>query len=377
MNSQPNTLLLRLAGPMQSWGTSSQLQIRRTDDYPSRSGVLGIILCAMGISREDSRRELEQLTQLTMGVRVDRSGDKGWDYHTTGAGFGILSAEGRIKTTASTGEFETQLSRRQYLYDASFLVALQGPSIIVEACADALEDPVWPVFLGRKSCVPSEPVFSGLDHFTDLSNALSSLPWQARPDERGRYAHGSTRTLDAYLDRTEDSTHPTDGRLVYDVPRVFGFHSHGPRWVIADQVTVLVEASPRRSPSAAGGRRPDYRSAQWRDVRSIRLELDNQLCVFCKSEAREVHHVTYENVGSETNDDLRSLCRVCHDACTMLEYGRDLQLRRIDPSDPDQRDEVLKQINRILTERRLGRRRELLEASRLTGRDFFEAIPTA
>ena len=59
MNSQPNTLFLRLAGPMQSWGTSSQLQIRRTDDYPSRSGVLGMILCAMGVSREDSRRELE------------------------------------------------------------------------------------------------------------------------------------------------------------------------------------------------------------------------------------------------------------------------------------------------------------------------------
>ena len=147
--------------------------------------------------------------------------------------------------------------------------------------------------------------------------------------------------------------------------------------MIADQVTVLVEASPRRSPSSAGGRRPDYQSAQWRGVRSSRLELDNHLCVFCKSEAREVHHVTYENVGSETNDDLRSLCRVCHDACTMLEYGRDLQLRRIDPSDPAQRDEVLKQINKILTERRLGRRRELLEASRLTGRDFFEAIPTA
>ena len=312
-----------------------------------------------------------------MGVRVDRSGDKGWDYHTTGAGFGILSAEGRIKTTASTGEFETQLSRRQYLYDASFLVALQGPSIVIEACADALEDPVWPVFLGRKSCVPSEPVFSGLGHFTDLSNALSSLPWQARPDERGRYDHGSTRTLDAYLERPEDSTQSTDGRLVYDVPRVFGFHSHGPRWVIADQVTVTVATPTRRSSSAAGGRRPDYRSAQWRGVRSSRLELDNHLCVFCKSEAREVHHVTYENVGSETNDDLRSLCRVCHDACTMLEYGRDMQLRRIDPSDPAQRDEVLEQINRILTERRLGRRRELLEASRLTGRDFFEAIPTA
>ncbi|MDA1129537.1 MAG: type I-E CRISPR-associated protein Cas5/CasD [Chloroflexi bacterium] len=376
MSSNPNTLFLRLAGPMQSWGTSSQLQIRRTDECPSKSGVLGIVLCAMGISREDSRRELQHLQQLTMGVRIDRGGDRGWDYHTTGAKFGILSADGKIKNTASTGEPETQLSRRQYLYDASFLVALQGPPLIIESCANALEDPVWPVFLGRKSCVPSEPVFSGLGCFVDLSDALSSLPWQARPGEMERYGHGSTRTLDAYTELPAGSTHSNNARLVYDVPRVFGFHSHGSRWLIADKVTVKVEISNRRPPSVPWSRRPDYQSAQWRAARSGRLVSDDYLCVFCKSEAQEVHHVTYENVGSETNDDLRSLCKVCHDACTMLEYGRGLQLRRIDPSDPSQREEILGQINRILTERRLGRRRELLEKSRLTGRDFFEATPS-
>ena len=375
MSSQPNTLFLRLAGPMQSWGTSSQLQLRRTDDYPSRSGVLGIVLCAMGISRQDSREELERLVPLAMGVRVDQSGDKGWDYHTTGAKIGILSADGKIKITQSTGEVETQLSRRQYLYDASFLVALQGPPTIIEVCAAALEDPVWPVFLGRKSCVPSEPVFSGLGHHTELSEALSSVPWRARPDETDRYRRGSTRTLDAYIEHSEGSTRSTDGRLVYDVPRVFGFHSHGPRWVFSAKVTAPVEIPTPRSSSRTWFRRVDYQSAQYRAARSSRLELDNHLCVFCKSEAQEVHHVTYENVGSEANGDLRSLCKICHDACTMLEYGADLQLRRVDPSDPAQRDEILEQINRILTERRLGRRREILESSRLTARDFFEAIP--
>ncbi|MCH2516562.1 MAG: type I-E CRISPR-associated protein Cas5/CasD, partial [Dehalococcoidia bacterium] len=100
---------------MQSWGTSSQFQIRRTDGYPSKSGVLGLLLCAMGVSRAESSRELEALRPLAMGVRVDRAGNSDWDYQTAGAKIGIRSADGKIKVTDSTGEFETLLSRRQYL----------------------------------------------------------------------------------------------------------------------------------------------------------------------------------------------------------------------------------------------------------------------
>ena len=148
MSNADNTLFLRLAGPMQSWGTSSRFQLRRTDAYPSKSGVLGLVLCAMGIRRENSSKELEPLVALAMGVRVDRAGTSDWDYHTVGAKIGIRSADGKIKKTASTGEFETLLSRRQYLYDASFLVALQGGADAVRACVHALHNPVWPIFLG-------------------------------------------------------------------------------------------------------------------------------------------------------------------------------------------------------------------------------------
>jgi CRISPR system Cascade subunit CasD len=375
MNTRQNTLFIRLAGPMQSWGTSSRFQLRRTDNYPSKSGVLGLLLCALGISRADSRRELKELTPLMMGLRTDHSGTLDWDYQTAGATTGIRSAEGKIKRTASTGEYEAQLSRRQYLYEASFLVALQGPTAILEACANALENPVWPIFLGRKCCVPSEPVFAGRGDYEDLDHALSSVPWRPAPNNVAWGRLDEKRTLDTYMDHATDSQPPDGAKLVHDVPREFGFHDHGPRWVVPGKITVTVEVTNHNANEAPGFRRVDYQSAQWREARLGRLQLDNYLCVFCKSEAQEVHHATYANVGRETNDDLRSLCKVCHDACTMLEYGRDLQLHRIDPSDPAKRDEILEQINRILTERRLGRRRELLETSRLTGRDFFEMIP--
>lgn len=372
MSSTDNTLFLRLAGLMQSWGTSSRFQLRRTDAYPSKSGVLGMVLSAMGVRREDSAQALEPLTALLMGVRVDRGGASDWDYHTAGAKIGIRSADGKIKKTASTGEYETLLSRRQYLYDASFLVALQGAADTIDACASVLKNPVWPLFLGRKCCVPAEPVFAGTGRFDTVTAALSSLPWLPRIDGIDRDDRSATRTLHTYIEHPPGSPPPAEARLVHDVPRAFGFNSHGSRWVVAGRVTVTVGEATHKPAAGPAIRRGDHTSPA---ARLSRLELDHHLCVFCKSPADEVHHVNYTNVGHETDSDLRSLCKICHDVCTMLEYGRDMRTQRIDPSDPTQRPVILDQINRLLKEQRLGRRCDLLETTYTASADFFDNVP--
>ena len=71
-----------------------------------------------------------------------------------------------------------------------------------------------------------------------------------------------------------------------------------------------------------------------------RLERDCNLCVFCKTPATTVQHVTYRRAGKgdETQEDLRSLCRLCHDAVTMIEYGLGMGLDRINPEDPRWRE---------------------------------------
>ena len=79
-----STLLLRLAGPLQSWGTDSKFDVRRTGREPSKSGVIGMIAAALGISREDNER-LYELARLRFGVRVDREGKLLRDYQTVKA----------------------------------------------------------------------------------------------------------------------------------------------------------------------------------------------------------------------------------------------------------------------------------------------------
>ncbi len=143
------TLLMRLAGPMQSWGTRSRFDERDTDNEPSKSGVLGLVCAALGVDRDDWVG-LEPLTHLAMGVRVDEPGVLRMDYHTAQD---VIAAD-------SSKTHRTTVSRRYYLSDAVFVVGLSGADRgLLERIHTALKNPHWPLSLGRKAFVPSQTVF--------------------------------------------------------------------------------------------------------------------------------------------------------------------------------------------------------------------------
>lgn len=362
-----DALFLRLEGPLQAWGDNSKFVVRRTMEAPTKSGVIGLICCAMGLSRQAARERLPQLNKLAMGVRIDRPGVRWWDYHTVGARYGLMSAEGKVKRTASTGEIETLVSRREYLCDASFLVALQGEARLISKLARAVEEPEWTLYLGRKSCPPSRPL---LDHasgaFADLPSALASVSWQRRVNE-----DRPSQTLDCLVDwqpTVGEREAPADALIWYDVPVTFEPPAHGPRFVIRKELhvgahgDVSVAENPAQNPAPPPPRpRADYGNTEYRKRRVERLEHDYHLCVFCKSPATTVQHVTYRRAGGgETQDDLRSLCRLCHDAVTMIEYGAGMGLDRINPCEPRWRDEIVKKRAEIVRFRSLETRRRRL-----------------
>ncbi len=140
-----SVLLLRLAGPMQSWGIQSRFSIRDTGREPSKSGVVGLLCAALGRPRSDS---LADLAALKMGVRVDAEGRLAKDYHTA---LNVAKSGGGTK--------ECEPSTRYYLADAAFLVGLESPDVaLLKRLDDALRSPHWPLSLGRKSFLPGEPV---------------------------------------------------------------------------------------------------------------------------------------------------------------------------------------------------------------------------
>src|SRR5208283_6099362 len=96
-------------------------------------------------------------------------------------------------------------------------------------------------------------------------------------------------------------------------------------------------------------------------ARAARLSADHGLCVFCKSPATTVQHITYRRAGGgESQDDLRSLCRLCHDAVTMIEYGLGMGLDRINPEELRWRDMIIRKRDEIIKFRSLETRRRHL-----------------
>src|ERR1035437_3685396 len=140
-------LLLRIAGPMQSWGTQSRFTHRDTDLEPSKSGVIGLLCAAMGKPRDDLTA-IKELAGLKMGVRVDRQGTLKRDFHTAQ----------NVAKAGGDGTKDCELSNRFYLADACFLVGLLGELTPLEKVQKSLTDPVWQMYLGRKAFVPGLPV---------------------------------------------------------------------------------------------------------------------------------------------------------------------------------------------------------------------------
>jgi len=207
-------LLLRLEGPMQSWGVRSRWSRRDTDPEPTKSAIIGLLGCAAGILRPDWHskpkadpdRTLEQWDKaLRFGVRVDRPGTIETDYHTAEGHF--RRANDKMNTAshrsgaksdgADIDPLHTEITWRDYLHDAAFLVALvsDDPKLLGQLAGQSehpdwpgdLQFPKWPLYLGRKSCVPSRPIFDRLaNEYEDIENALRSERWAAplSPKER-------------------------------------------------------------------------------------------------------------------------------------------------------------------------------------------------
>ncbi len=171
-----HTLLIRLAAPMQSWGTQSRFTVRDTGLEPSKSAVVGLLCAALGMGRDEP---LDELATLRMGVRVDAPGVVKMDYQTAGGGTlpGGRSYGVRLSTDRPG---RTELSNRYYLADADFLVGLESSDIpLLRRLDDALEKPKWQLYLGRKAFVPGVPVriAGGFREGEPLEVALTSYPW--------------------------------------------------------------------------------------------------------------------------------------------------------------------------------------------------------
>jgi len=201
-----SVLLLRLAGPLQAWGDSSRFSRRMTRREPTRSGILGMLAAAQGRRRTDP---IEDLIALRFGVRTDQPGRVLRDFQTA---------------RTVDGSTSMPLSERYYIADGVFLAGVDGDDSLVEGLATAVRSPKFPMYLGRRSCVPSRPVFVDVVD-GGLEEALGEAPWQAsewfqRQQARrtGGTGYRCSLSLDGAGDRVDSSDLNESVERVRDIP---------------------------------------------------------------------------------------------------------------------------------------------------------------
>ena len=167
-----STLLLRLAGPLQSWGDSSRFTKRHTRTEPTKSGVIGLLAAAQGRRRTDP---IEDLAALSFGVRIDQRGQIERDFQTA------------IRRRDGARPEPMPLSYRYYLSDAVFVAAVSGDHQLLLGLDEAIRNPAYPIYLGRRACPPSGEVSLGVED-ADLVTALRTCAWQAAPWYRRQQA---------------------------------------------------------------------------------------------------------------------------------------------------------------------------------------------
>lgn len=153
------TLLLRLAAPLQSWGADSKFETRKTNREPTKSGVIGLLAAALGLRRDDAAG-LARLNGLHFAVRADREGSLLVDFHTANRLSERQQKENREKGKKPEAPYVTY---RHYLQDAVFLVGLESEdTALLQELETALKHPVYPLYLGRRSCPPTLPLCLGI-----------------------------------------------------------------------------------------------------------------------------------------------------------------------------------------------------------------------
>lgn len=221
-------LLLWLEAPLQSWGFDSRFDLRQTNNYPTMSGIYGILLASSGDSGPQcellERMKGARFTAFSFDRPESESPSQLRDYHMIGSGYDHKDSwenhhipkklDGKA-AGAAPGQVYGGIKQtyRYYLQDKKFAVILGLEDDLAEKFGKSLQAPVFDLYLGRKCCVPTDFIFRGCFGTGEEAKACLKELAEAKglvPGKCFRPAAQEEQTDDAFFIR--------------DVPLEFGEH---------------------------------------------------------------------------------------------------------------------------------------------------------
>ena len=237
-------ILLKLAGPLQSWGSDSRFTERKTRHEPTKSGVVGLLAAALGRRRTE---DVSDLSRLIMAARIDHPGRFERDFQTA------HTRKYDKERHCWVSDASMPLSNRYYLADAAFVVGLEGDSSLLSECAYALDHPQFPLYLGRRSCPPAGRIFLVYEEHGNLLQMMGEWPWEASTRIQKRCVD-ATKRLELIRDHLPEDPESLMTEVVRDVPISFSQEHRQYSWrtIVHDSVEVPNPyAIPEHDPLAA------------------------------------------------------------------------------------------------------------------------------
>ncbi len=182
-------LVFQLQANLAAWGDVAVGVYRGSRDYPGASALVGLLGAALGLKREEEAAHAALRDGYLCAVGMVSAGQLLRDYHTAQVP-GRTSLKGRPHHTrrdelgVPQHELNTILSTRDYRQGAACAVAVQAlPDAphTLDALAQALREPRFVLYLGRKCCPPAAPLAPQVADAESAHAALSAYLAAAVP----------------------------------------------------------------------------------------------------------------------------------------------------------------------------------------------------
>jgi CRISPR system Cascade subunit CasD len=181
-----NILILRFDGPLMSFGGVMVDQHGVIDRFPGLSFLTGLFANALGFSHGDSEVLNSLQNRILYAARWDVSPEKIIDYHTVDLGQEKMSSPGwttrgipEHRAGGPDARLGTHQRYRHYWANGVMTVAVSllpdGTPSVTEL-SRALTEPARPLFLGRKTCIPSSPILMATLSESNVVEALKKVP---------------------------------------------------------------------------------------------------------------------------------------------------------------------------------------------------------
>ena len=181
-------LILYLQAPLMSFGGPQVDHIGPTGRFPTVSQTTGLLANALGYAHGDFDRLQSLQTRLSMASALVRDGEELLDYQTVDLGQEHLrhpawTTRGRTEHRAGgpDARYGTHIRLRRFRANAGVLSAVSlspaDETPTLDELEEALKTPARPLFIGRKSCVPSTRLLVGIAEDAEgLRDALARVP---------------------------------------------------------------------------------------------------------------------------------------------------------------------------------------------------------